>query len=140
MNTRCNNPQATGYEHYGGRGIGVCDRWRSFPAFLEDMGPAPSSRHSVERRDVNGHYEPSNCFWLPRESQSRNTRRTRLVEFGGQAKSLAAWCEELGLEYFRTHSRIHKLGWSAERALTEPCRKAGSLSREHEGPAMLAYA
>lgn len=74
--TRCTNPNATGYHNYGGRGIGICLRWRnSFNLFLEDMGNKPSPKHSIDRIDVNGNYEPSNCRWATFEEQRETTRK-----------------------------------------------------------------
>lgn len=72
---RCTNPKNPMYKHYGGRGITVCDRWRNQPGtFVEDMGYRPSDKHSIERIDVNGNYEPSNCKWATATEQSRNQR------------------------------------------------------------------
>lgn len=72
---RCETETNTNYHNYGARSIKVCDRWRkSFEHFLADMGKRPSDKHSIERDDVNGNYEPSNCRWVTKEVQMRNRR------------------------------------------------------------------
>ena len=73
MRKRCNNPNNRAYPNYGGRGITICDRWDSFPNFYEDMGPCPPGL-TLERRDTNGNYEPTNCYWADRTTQNRNRR------------------------------------------------------------------
>lgn len=118
MMARCYNEKAPQYKNYGGRGIRVCDSWReSITAFASDMGPCPSVTHSVERIDVNGDYEPSNCRWATWKEQQRNRRNNRMVTLRGETKPLAQWCEDLGLNYARIHARLRK-GWSPEKALT----------------------
>lgn len=78
MNDRCYNTNRAGYKNYGGRGIEVCQRWRQdFLFFLEDMGLAPGSCYSIERIDVNGNYEPSNCKWILNIFQNSNKRSTK---------------------------------------------------------------
>jgi hypothetical protein len=74
MKRRCTNEGGDHWYLYGGRGITVCDRWmNSFEAFYADMGPCPPGC-TIERKNVNGHYEPSNCCWLPADKQSANRR------------------------------------------------------------------
>lgn len=63
MRDRCNNPRSAQYAAFGGRGIEVCARWARFAHFVSDMGARPSAHHFLDRRNVNGHYEPSNCLW-----------------------------------------------------------------------------
>lgn len=73
MIQRCTNAKSKGWDRYGGRGIRVCDRWRrSFKLFMSDMGARPSAKHSLDRIDSNGHYEPLNCRWATATQQARN--------------------------------------------------------------------
>lgn len=80
---RCFNPNNIAYRYYGGRGIGMCDRWKdSFAAFLADMGSRPEGM-SLDRIDSDGHYEPGNCRWATRTTQSANQRRPRKLAAAG---------------------------------------------------------
>ena len=77
MLDRCLNPNSKIFGYYGGRGITVCQRWRDFPKFFEDMGQRPSPKHSIDRTDNNGNYEPSNCRWATKTEQMRNRRTVK---------------------------------------------------------------
>lgn len=114
---RCYNEKRPEYCDYGGRNITMCDEWQdSFEAFYRDMGPRPSSKHSVERRDNDKGYCKENCYWASRIEQANNTRRNIFYEYNGISRTLAAWCHELGLNYATTYGRIHHRGWTAEEA------------------------
>ena len=78
MRARCYYPKAKKFEYYGGRGIAVCDRWKdSFALFLEDMGAKPSPKHSLDRLNKDGNYEPHNCQWSTRAQQDANRSNSR---------------------------------------------------------------
>jgi hypothetical protein len=122
IKARCYNRKNPAWYRYGGRGITVCDRWfNSFEAFFEDMGPRPSSKHSIERIDNNGNYDPRNCKWATRKEQNRNTRQNVLLTFSGKTQCIAAWSDEFGITWNTLWQRL-KRGWSVERALTEQVR------------------
>jgi hypothetical protein len=75
MINRCTNSKTKGFEHYGGRGIKICDRWlQGFEYFFTDMGKAPTKNHSLDRIDSNGNYEPSNCRWTTKDVQIKNRK------------------------------------------------------------------
>ncbi len=119
MHTRCTNRRRPGFTNYGGRGIKVCERWREYPNFLADMGRRPSPRHSIERIDNDGNYEPGNCTWALRAEQSRNRRSAIRLERNGETRCLAEWCAVLGADYSYVLQRV-RAGWPAEEALTMP--------------------
>lgn len=107
MIERCTNDRNESFDHYGGRGISVCEIWRtSFEAFLADMGKRPSGKHSLERNNNDGNYEPDNCRWASRKEQARNTTRSRKVEWRGQTKTIAEWAEEFGVSYDTVRHRV----------------------------------
>lgn len=78
MKERCTNPNSRVYSYYGGRGITICERWiNSFVDFVDDMGDRPSKDYSLDRINVNGNYEPSNCRWATNSEQRINTRQRK---------------------------------------------------------------
>lgn len=123
MKKRCQNSNGAGFKDYGGRGIKVCRRWLdAFEWFLLDMGPRPTSSHSLDRYpDLNGDYEPGNCRWATPIEQQSNRRNNRLLEYGGKVQTVAEWSRQLAIKRFVLYQRLD-WGWSVERCLTEPVR------------------
>lgn len=110
MKNRCLNPKCKRYPLYGGRGIGICERWLKFENFFADMGKRPVKR-SLERKNNDLGYDPDNCKWATQTEQMRNTRRNVMITHEGKTQHLQAWCNELGLSH-ATLGRYHRRGMS----------------------------
>lgn len=128
MKARCYNAHTKEYRLYGGRGITVCDEWldnfESFRDWAYTNGydeNAPRGRCTLDRIDVNGNYEPSNCRITDQKTQSRNRRTTRLITYHGETKSIAEWAEQYGLRQSTLYDRL-SYGWTFEKCLTQPVR------------------
>jgi hypothetical protein len=121
MKQRCFSPNTINYHNYGGKGITVCDRWLDFRNFIADMGDKPSSRHSLERIDSSGNYEPNNCRWASRLEQNRNTSRNVFVEYNGERVCVGELAARYNISNNILLKRV-KRGWSMERALSSPTR------------------
>ena len=122
MMTRClwNNPERADYALYQGRGITVCDRWREFTDFLADMGPKPSLRHTLDRIDSDGNYEPGNCRWATPQEQARNWKtRNRKLECRGELLTIGEWAKRIGIARESLRDRLES-GWTVEQAITTP--------------------
>lgn len=108
MHRRCNaGPDWPYYKYYGGRGIKVCARWKSFTNFLADMGECPPGM-TLDRRENSKGYSPDNCFWATRKQQMRNTSWNRMLTFDGRTQCVSAWVEETGLSRSQLVYRAEK--------------------------------
>lgn len=122
MKNRCLNSAFKQFCDYGGRGIKVCDNWLGedgFNRFLKDMGKKPSKAHSLDRVDVNGDYEPSNCRWATKTQQQNNRRDNHYIEWNGVKKTVTEWARDIGAATDTIKHRI-KVGWPLHEALTKP--------------------
>lgn len=115
MLSRCENPKNDRYQRYGGRGISVCDRWHDFSSFLADMGERPDGT-TIDRKDNDGNYEPSNCRWATDIEQVRNRSVSILVQLGGEVVTLKERCRATGENYQAArlkHKRTAELAGSS---------------------------
>lgn len=117
IKNRCQNPNNKRYADYGGRGIRVCDRWQVFETFFEDMGHPPHGNSSIDRIDVNGNYEPGNCRWADNKTQTRNTRRNRIITINGVSRCVAEWADQEGAVSAAVIYLRLRRGWDAESAV-----------------------
>ena len=119
MRKRCYCPTYYAYPQYGGRGIGICEEWRSFESFYKwalENGYSPSL--SIDRIDNNGNYEPCNCRWATWKEQGNNRRTTVLVTYNGKTQSVTMWAEEIGIPRETLRGRLNRGKMSIEEALT----------------------
>ena len=121
MKGRCLNPNNDKWKHYGGRGITVCPAWvKSFDAFYAHIGPKPSPKHTLDRINNDGNYEPGNCRWAARAEQRPNNRNVRRLPDGRRAHDVA---KTAGISTITFCNRL-KSGWTEHEALTTPVKHA----------------
>jgi hypothetical protein len=122
MRQRCFNKRYRDYKNYGARGISICLRWESFECFLADMGYPPSGKHTIDRIDSYGIYEPSNCRWVLMKVQQNNRTNNRLITYSGETKTLQQWADLYRLGHKVISYRIAK-GWSMDDVFNKRPRK-----------------
>ena len=121
MKRRCYNPEEKFYKDYGGRGIKVCDEWMdkkeghsNFQKWAVENGWEEG--RSIDRIDVNGNYEPSNCRWATPEEQANNRRNNNYVTINGVTKTTSEWARQIGISQNAFTGRINS-GWTGEKLL-----------------------
>ncbi|MBQ6906195.1 MAG: hypothetical protein IJN75_04165 [Clostridia bacterium] len=121
MKQRCYNPKYHNYPRYGGRGIVICEAWKNdFISFQEwAIANGYSDELTIDRIDVNGNYEPSNCRWATQKTQCNNKRNNRFIEYNGETHTLQEWAQKIGICHTTLIERIKRWG-SIEEALTIP--------------------
>ena len=117
MKQRCRNTNDPQFDYYGGRGIKVCERWLElFDNFYADMGARPSPKHSIDRINNDGNYEPGNCRWATAQEQATNRRNNVFIEYDGKTQHVSAWAREIGVCDSTIYYRL-KEGWPLEQVL-----------------------
>jgi hypothetical protein len=109
MKQRCFDSNVNGYQWYGGRGIAVCEEWLRFEPFKEwSLANGYKEHLTIDRIDVYGNYEPSNCKWVTQKEQNRNKRNNHLLTAYGETKTLGEWSEITGLSMSTICNRIRR--------------------------------
>ena len=123
MLQRCNDENFCTYYRYGGRGIKVCEEWLEFIPFMEwAFASGYNDKLSIDRKDVNGNYEPSNCRWVTESVQQNNRRDNIMITIDGQTRSLAEWVREYGVNYAVAYAR-YKSGMPVEEVFDRADRR-----------------
>lgn len=124
MKDRCYNINDKGYCRYGKRGIVVCESWlTSFENFLSDMGVKPTQEHSIERKDNNGNYEPSNCKWATRTEQARNRISNVFITYKGETHCINEWADILKIKKSILNQRLKRYKWPIEQAFNKKVKQ-----------------
>jgi hypothetical protein len=122
MRQRCLNKKIKEFRYWGGRGITICDRWKTFTNFLMDMGEKPVGKSLDRYPDGGGNYEPGNCRWATPEEQALNRTSNLYIHWKGKTQTAMEWALEIGLPYTCLIQRISVYKWPVERALAQPLR------------------
>jgi hypothetical protein len=139
MRGRCNNPNSPDYKSYGGRGIGISDRWNTFKFFLEDMGNRPSIDYQLDRIDNNKGYSKENCKWSTRIEQANNRRDNVKIEFNGIMETVATLSRKYNINYGTLITRLNS-GQSVYDAVTIPLETSNSKRLRSQRPEALLAA
>ena len=134
MKKRCYNPNSPNYKYYGAKGIKICDEWKNDFKSFHDWAfangydeNAEYMKCTIDRIDVNGNYEPSNCRWVDVKTQERNRGNNNFITYNNETHCIGEWAEILGINYITLHQRIRKYNWSIERAFTTSVRRVKNV-------------
>lgn len=121
MHQRCSNPKNHKFKSYGARGIKVCDRWKSFELFHQDMGPMPKG-HSLGRIDNDGDYCPENCRWETPLQQGRNKQNSRKIFWNGKEATLSEHAKDAAVKLATVRTRFYVCKWPVEKLFIQPTK------------------
>lgn len=124
MKQRCEDPNHSSYNDYGGRGITVYEPWsKSFLSFYKSVGDIPNDGDSIDRIDNNKGYEPGNIRWASKTIQANNRRSNKRIKYGNEVFTVGEWAAKLGINYATLYDRIYKHKWPLEKAFETYGRK-----------------
>lgn len=123
MKSRCCNPNVSAYSRYGGRGISICDEWMNDFSIFRDwaMANGYADDLTLDRKNNDGNYEPSNCRWVTRKHQGLNRCTNHIVTLFGCSKPLGEWCDLYSINYKTVRDRLRR-GWDYQSAITKPIK------------------
>lgn len=131
MVDRCLRKWCRDYKYYGGRGITVCESWRKFERFYEDMGMPPTIEHSIDRIDNSKGYSKSNCRWATNEQQILNRGSCKTLEIDGVTKTITQWARDNGIDKKLAQAR-RRAGWSVLESVTLRPGAREVIARKYE--------
>lgn len=129
---RCYYPQAISYKRYGAKGIVMCDGWKNdFMSFYNwAIANGYSDNLTIDRIDLNGNYEPSNCRWSTYKEQANNTSRSVRISYKGNTHTISEWADIVGINASCLRQRIIIRKWPIEKAFSTPVKKNRILREE----------
>lgn len=134
MRYRCNNPNCSHYNRYGGRGIKVCDEWNEYLPFKKwAMANGYDDSKSIDRIDNNGNYDPNNCRWATMKTQSNNRSSNNNITYNCETHTVTEWASIVGINENTLRSRLFVNKWDIETALTTPVNIKGKRYLFHNG-------
>lgn len=125
MKKRCTKPSCKQYPQYGGRGITICDEWKTFEPFCDWAlangydATADSKQCTIDRIDNSKGYSPDNCRWATAIEQGNNKRNNKFLTFNGETRTISEWSRHCGFKTGVIYQRL-KRGWSVEKTLSTP--------------------
>jgi hypothetical protein len=133
MISRCDDKNGDHFKDYGERGITVCKEWHEYVAFRQwALANGYQDTLTIDRIDVNGNYEPSNCRWATMKEQQNNKRSNKKIEYNEETLTAAEWSEKLGNSKILVSERL-RYGWNTIKAITTPPNRAENLREDIAG-------
>lgn len=118
IHRRCYGTRTKSYKNYGGRGISVCSEWRDYETFKKwAISTGYKENLTIDRIDVNGDYEPSNCRWATVKQQANNRRSNHLVKYNGEMHTVSEWADILCIDQRKLWQMLNRNDWDMAEAI-----------------------